>query len=195
MSRQITLTELKTMAQKVNGQISKVYLHWTAGHYGQQFPDYHILIDHDGTLYTTTDDLTAVLAHTYMRNTGAIGVGAMCMVDATTGNFGPEPLTALQIESLAQVTAVLSEALNLPIDLQHFMTHAEAGNNLDGENPGYEANGCPNGIYGPSPNPDGSQGGDCERWDHWILKPGDAPWSGGDTLRGKGIWYQQKGGA
>ncbi len=188
---QISLDDLKTMAQKVNGKINKVYLHWTAGHYGQQFSDYHILVDKDGTIYATTDDLTAVLAHTYMRNTGAIGVAALCMVDATTNDFGPEPLTLLQIETMAQVIAVLSEALNLPVDRQHFLTHAEAGNNLDGEDPGYESNGCPNGIYGPSPNLDGSQGGNCERWDLRILKSGDAPWSGGNTLRGKAIYYQQ----
>jgi len=189
----ITLTDLKTMAQSAKGSISKIYLHWSAGHYGEQFTDYHILIDQDGTLYATTNDLTAVLAHTYMRNTGGIGIGAMCMYNATTSDFGPEPLTNAQIEAMAQVVAVLCNELGLIPVVGSVMTHAEAGNNLDGENPGYEANGCPNGIYGPSPNPDGSTGGDCERWDLWILKPGDAPWSGGNTLRGKAIWYQNNG--
>jgi len=189
----ITLADLKVMAQSAKGKISKVYMHWSAGHYGQQFPDYHLLVDSDGTLYATVDDLTAVLAHTYMRNTGGIGIGAMCMVNATTGDFGPEPLTDAQIEVIAQVMAVLSNELDLPLGIWNFLTHAEAGNNLDGLNPGYESNGCVNGIYGPSPNPDGSQGGDCERWDLWILKVGDQPWSGGDTLRGKAIYYQNNG--
>jgi len=189
----ITVADLKAMTQSVKGNINKIYLHWSAGHYGEQFADYHILIDQDGTLYATTNDLTAVLAHTYMRNTGGIGISAMCMFQATTNNFGPEPLTDAQIECMAQVVAVLAEGLGLTIDIDTVMTHAEAANNLDGKNPGYEANGCPDGIYGPNPNPDGSVGGDCERWDLWILKPSDAPWSGGGTLRGKAIWYQNNG--
>jgi len=190
----ITLADLKAMAQSVKGNINKIYLHWSAGHYGEQFADYHILIDQGGTLYATTNDLTAVLAHTYMRNTGGIGISAMCMYNATTGDFGPEPLTSAQIEAVAQVVAVLCNELGLTADINTVLTHAEAANNLDGLTPPYDpSNGCPNGIYGPNPNPDGSQGGDCERWDLWILKVGDQPWSGGDALRGKAIYYQNNG--
>lgn len=189
----ITLVELKAMAQSAKGSIRKVYLHWSAGHYGQFFPDYHINIDHDGSIYVSVDDLTTHLNHTYLRNSGAIGVALASCYNAATNDLGLEPPTNQQIESAAQVIAVLCTVLGLTANISTVLTHAEAANNLDDEDPGYEANGCPNGIYGPNPNPDGSQGGDCERWDLWILKDGDAPWSGGNTLRGKAIYYQNNG--
>jgi hypothetical protein len=191
--QKVTLEDLKAMAQAVKGSINKIYLHWSAGHYGQFFDDYHINIDQDGSIYVSTNDFTEHKNHTYMRNTGGIGIGLACCAGATTSNFGAEPPTNTQIEVTAQVIAVLCSALELTPDIETVLTHAEAANNLDGLNLGYEGNGCPNGIYGPSPNPDGSPGGDCERWDLWILKVGDPPWSGGNTLRGKAIWYQQQG--
>jgi hypothetical protein len=189
----ITLNNLKTMAQQAKGNINKIYLHWSAGHYGQFFDDYHINIDSDGSVYVSTNDLTEHKNHTYMRNTGGIGIGLACCAGATTNDLSDEPPTNEQVEAMAQVIAVLCASLEITPDINSVLTHAEAANNLDGENPGYEANGCPNGIYGPNPNPDGSAGGDFERWDLWILKIGDASWSGGNTLRGKAIWYQQNG--
>lgn len=181
----ITLAELKTLASNAEGSIHKIYAHWTAGHWTQQFNDYHILIAGDGTIYTTTDDFTTHLSHTYMRNTGGVSIGLMCMVGATTDNFGDQPLTDTQVEVLSQVVAVLCESLGLTIDINSVLTHAEAANNLDGENPGYEANGYPDGKYGP--------GFSCERWDLAILKPGDEMMSGGDTIRGKANWYRNQG--
>jgi len=184
--KNVTLADIRTLAQAAAGNISHVYIHWTAGHYGQHFPDYHILVDKDGTLIATVDDLTTHLNHTYMRNTGAIAIGALCAYEAhSTDNLGPEPPTDEQIEAIAQVMAVLSKELELPIDIQHFMTHAEAADNMDGLNPGYEANGYPDGKYGPANS--------VERWDMWVVKAGDKPGSGGDILRGKSIWYQQNG--
>jgi hypothetical protein len=199
--RKVTITELKQLALNSRdairqaadsrGHEPKLYLHWAASDYDQRFADYHINIDGSGELYASTDDLSAVLAHTYMRNVGGIGIAWDCCKDATPDDMGDYPPTALQIEAMAQAVAILAKALEISIDLQHVLTHAEAGNNLDGFDPGYEANGCPHGIYGPSPNPDGSSGGDCERWDLWFLKTGDPIWSGGNTVRGKALWYQQ----
>jgi len=165
--------------------LTHVYIHWSAGHYGQQFNDYHILVDKDGTLYATVDDLTTHLNHTYMRNTGAVGIAALCAYQAHSTDLEPEPPTDAQIEAIAQVIAVLAKELELPIDIQHIMTHAEAADNMDGINPGYEPNGCPDGKYGPSNS--------VERWDFWVVKAGDIPGSGGDILRGKAIWYQNNG--
>lgn len=192
--RQVTLAALNQLAlQSKNnlweqaqslGRDVKLYLHWSAGHYGQFFDDYHINIDQDGSIYVSSDDLSSYKPHTYMRNTGAIGIALACCANATTNNLGPEPPTSAQIESMAQVVAVLSKALDLTIDIYRVMTHAEAGNNLDGLNPGYEANGYPDGKYGP--------GFSCERWDLWLLKTGDVPGSGGNTLRGKANWYWQQ---
>ncbi len=39
---------LKRMARAVRGGIHHIYLHWTAGHYGQVYDDYHLCIDRDG---------------------------------------------------------------------------------------------------------------------------------------------------
>jgi hypothetical protein len=188
----ITLSELKTMALAAKPKLEtraagenrcvKVYIHWSAAHYGQHFPDYHLMVDSDGSLYAEVDDLAALLAHTYYRNTGAVAMAAMAMFNATTVNFGPEPITDAQVETIAQVMAVLSESLQVPLDIQHFLTHAEAGDNLDGYNPGYpDPTGYPNNTYGPASN--------CERWDFWMLSPAGVRGSGGEILRGKANWY------
>jgi hypothetical protein len=192
--KKIALDDLRVMLRAVRGKINKVYLHWSAGHYSQFFSDYHLLIDSDGSLYVTVSDLSTYLPATYMRNSGSIALAALCAYAAhSCDNLGAEPPTKAQIECIAQVMALCAQELGLSMDINHFLTHSEAGDNLDGENPGYESNGCPDGIYGPSPLPDGSPGGDTERWDFWAVEVGDSPWSGGEILRGKAAWYIQNG--
>ena len=78
-----TLEELAKMAKAAKGSINKLYAHWTAGHYDSPFGDYHLNITGAGDIYLSTDDLTEVLAHTWHRNTGAIGIALCCCVDAT----------------------------------------------------------------------------------------------------------------
>ena len=171
-----TLEELARMAKAAKGKIDRIYLHWTAGHYDSTFDDYHINITGSGEIYLSTDDLTEVLAHTWHRNTGAIGIALCCCVDATikcdgTFSFGSEPPTDLQIERTAQVVAVLADVLGLSIDSEHVLTHAEVGD-LDG--------------YGPAEI--GTK--DFEKWDLWQLPDYDGEWrAGGDVLRGKANWY------
>lgn len=189
--QQVTLTELKEMALQSksslramaqdNNRDVKLYLHWSAGHYGQFFSDYHINIDRDGSVYVATANLATIKSHTYNRNAGAIGISLACCFGATTENFGNEPPTTLQIECMSQIIAVLCNTLDLPITISSVMTHAEAANNLDGLNPHYEKNGYPDGKYGP--------GFSTERWDLWFF-PGTLPGEGGQVLRGKAIWYQ-----
>ena len=193
--RQVILEEIRDLALAAKndlwgiaqeyGRDVKIYLHWSAGHYGQFFEDYHINIDADGSVFISDEDFSLIKNHTYKRNSGAIGISLACAYNATTQNLGPEPPTEMQIEAMAQVVAVLCRALDLTIDLSRVMTHAEAANNLDGLNPVYEANGYPDGKYGP--------GYSWERWDLWILQTGDAPGTGGDILRGKAVWYQNQG--
>jgi hypothetical protein len=190
--KKVTLAELKELALQSKsslwdqarsmGRDVKLYLHWSAGHYGQFFDSYHINIDYNGSIYISTDDLSELKSHTYRRNSGAIGIVLNCCYKANTNDLGPEPPTALQIEAMTQVIAVLAKALDLTVDIYRVMTHAEAANNLDGLNPNYENNGYPNGKYGP--------GYSCERWDLWFI-PGVAKGEGGNVLRGKAIWYQQ----
>ena len=171
-----TLEELAKMAKAAKGSINKLYAHWTAGHYDSTFGDYHLNITGAGDIYLSTDDLTEVLAHTWHRNTGAIGIALCCCVDATincdgTFSLGSEPPTDLQIEKAAQVIALLADVLALPIDAEHVLTHAEVGD-LDG--------------YGPAKI--GTE--DFEKWDLWQLPDYDGEWrEGGDVLRGKANWY------
>ena len=73
------------------------------------------------------------------------------------------------------MTAILCKELELPIDIQHVMTHAEADDNKDGR--------YPHEPYGPDST--------CERWDLLVLKENTPRWSGGNILRGKAIWYSQ----
>lgn len=174
---------LQSMAQNNNRKV-KLYLHWSAGHYGQFFDDYHINIDQDGKVYLTTNDLGKIKSHTYNRNAGAIGIALACCYGATPDHWGNEPPTPMQIECMSQVVAVLCQVLDLTVNIYSVLTHAEAANNLDGLTPNYEKNGYPDGKYGP--------GFSFERWDLWYF-PSIPKGEGGNTLRGKAIWYQHNG--
>lgn len=178
MVTKVTLADLREMAADAKGRIDKVYAHWTAGHYGQPFSDYHILIDYDGTVFVTTDDFTEKKNHTWHRNGRAIGIGMMCAYGAIANegkdaDLGDEPPTMHQIEALAQVAAVLSVELGLDITRDNFMTHCEAAQ-IDN--------------YGPF-------SGDPEtRWDLWYLPDyvGDGKMKqGGDLWRGKAAFYKR----
>jgi hypothetical protein len=183
----MTLKELEQIAfnskdaiwDKANsvGRDVKLYLHWSAGRYGQEFEDYHVNIDADGSIFLSTNDLSDNKSHSYHRNTGSVGIALECCYNATTNDLGEFPPTAAQIESMAQVVAVLCKAFDLTCDIKRVMTHAEAADNKDGLSP-HEP-------YGPDST--------CERWDLWFLKNGDAPWSGGDIIRGKAQFYINEG--
>ena len=157
------------------------------GHYGQFYDDYHINIDEDGSIHLSTDDLTEKLAHTYRRNTGAIGVSLACCAGATSEDLGDEPPTAKQIEAMAQVVRVLADALWLTIDIDHVMTHGEVADLDTDSYPAYDA-------YGPQST--------VERWDLQFLGTEespkyttdyDDPATGGNVIRGKANWYRNNG--
>lgn len=175
----ITLDQLAQLCKGKRRQLHKIYLHWTAGHYGQYFDDYHLNIDKDGQIYLTCRDLGELKAHTWHRNTGAIGITLCCgyLAFLIGGeplpiiNFGPEPPTQLQIESMAQVIAVISHGLGLEISYENVKTHAEAAIE-DGYGP-----------YGEDPD---------LRWDLWYIPDLPSTFSlkpGGEMLRGKALWY------
>lgn len=191
--RETTLDEIYQLAAnarediweiaKAYGRDPKIYLHWSAGHYFHTFDDYHINITADGRFYIATEDFSDVLAHTYKRNSGAVGIALCCGVDATTNDLGNEPPTPDQIEAMAQVTWKVADALWLTINKDHVMTHGEAGDNEDGL--------YTHDNYGPKST--------CERWDLEFLgtdeSPSFNPWAqdgtrGGDVLRGKALWYK-----
>ena len=166
---------------------TKLYLHWTAGHYGQFFADYHVQVDADGGIYVIGDGvLDDLLAATYLRNSGSISVALLGCVDATTESLGSEPPTAAQIEAMAQSATALADGLWLTIDKERILTHGEAADNEDGVRT--------HAPYGPRTT--------CERWDLEYLgteeSPVFHPWAedgtrGGDVLRGKAQYYREHG--
>lgn len=194
--KQVTVEEIREMAENCResiweqaqayGREPKIYLHWTAGHYGQYYlNDYHIAIDYDGSIYVD-HDLDEVLAHTYHRNSGAVGITLACCVGATSDDLGSEPPTDAQIEAMAQVIVAVADGLWLTIDKNHVLTHGEAADNEDGI--------YPHDPYGPKST--------CERWDLEYLGTGESPSfnpyatdgsRGGDVLRGKANWYRNQG--
>lgn len=186
--REVTLQELKRIARNSYadlwtaarglGRDVKLYCHWTGDHYGQQSDRYHVNITGDGRVYVSTDDLSDVKGATYMRNTGSVAITLCCAYDAIgPDDLGPEPPTEAQLNALAQVVCVLADALDLTIDLDRVMTHAEAADNADGLYTHED--------YGPDST--------CERWDLWVLREGETPGTGGDQIRGNANWYRGQG--
>ena len=181
--REVTLHELKALAKAAywdlwNGARSldrdvKLYIHWTAARYNQTFDEYHVNITGDGRVFVSTNDLAEVKSATYRRNTGSIAITLCCAYDATgPNNLGPYPPTEAQINTVSQVICVLADALDLTIDLNRVMTHAEAADNEDGLNIHED--------YGPNST--------CERWDLWVLRNGEEPGTGGNAN-----WYRAYG--
>lgn len=200
--RNITLEELEELALNSKGDLCdsaesmgrdiKLYLHWTGMHYGQQFSDYHINIDYDGTIYVSTDNMDEQLSHTWHRNTGAVGIALDCAYGAGSEDLGSEPPTDEQIETMAKVIAVLSNALDVPIDKQHIMTHGEAANCEDGDYSCHNPYSWWNDSY-----QDHDTRGDLE-YLGTEESPSYNPYAtdgsrGGDVLRGKAIWYLENG--
>ena len=193
--RRVTCAELKNLAAAYRPALyyaaaqcareTKIYLHWTAGHYGQFFADYHVQIDADGTLYVIGDGaLDVLLAATYRRNSGSVSVAVLGACGATTEHLGAEPPTAAQIEAMAMAVTALADGLWLTIDKARILTHGEAADNEDGVHA--------HAPYGPRTT--------CERWDLEYLgtaeSPAFHPWAedgtrGGDVLRGKAQWYRE----
>ena len=193
--RRVTCTELRELAAAYRPALNyaaarcarevKIYLHWTAGHYGQFFADYHVQVDADGGIYVIGDGvLDELLAATYLRNSGSISIAVLGCVGAATNDLGKEPPTAAQIESLAMATTALADGLWLSIDAEHILTHGEAADNEDGV--------YAHPPYGPRTT--------CERWDleylgtreSPIFNPGAEDGSrGGDVLRGKAQYYRE----
>ncbi len=196
MGRIVTVDELKQLADAARNELfeqarqmgrdPKIYLHWTAGRYDTDFGDYHVCIHGNGKIMLMAD-LTETLAHTWRRNSGAIGIALDCAYGANSNNLGQYPPTAAQIEAMAQTIAAIADGLWLTIDKAHVMTHGEAAD-------------CEDGLelhehYGPRTT--------CERWDLEYLNTDESPefnpWAtdgsrGGDVLRGKANWYRSQEG-
>ena len=47
----LTAAKLAELVALGRNRISQIYLHWTAGRYGQLYDDYHFNINADGSIY------------------------------------------------------------------------------------------------------------------------------------------------
>jgi len=156
----LTAAKLAELVALGHNRISQIYLHWTAGRYGQLYDDYHFNIDADGSVYQTCTQLTELKSHTWHRNTGAIGIAL--------GKFPPTPQ---QIDAAGKLVAKLAQGLNIPIDRWNVLTHCEAAL-IDG--------------YGPY---SGDAETRWDLW-YLRDSPGDGAMKpGGQVIRGKALWY------
>ena len=178
------LYEVSNYTTQARGMIDRIYIHWSGGKYYSVFDDYHFNVKGDGTLVGTFDELTDRKSHTYMRNSRAIGIAACSMYGGSPDDFGDYPTTDAQVDMIAQLVAKLCIEIGIPIDIQHVLTHAEAADNKDGRYPDYEYNGYEAGMYGPDHS--------WEKWDFWKIKPSDEPYSGGDIIRDRALYYANK---
>lgn len=167
--RVVSPEELLSLAQAARGKIHTIFLHWTAGAYGQCFDDYHLCVTKDGIIEASEamQDLTEKKAHTWLRNSGAVGIA----IEAARGakishdwliNFGKQaPPTEAQIRGMAQAVALICQGAGIEINEDTVMTHAEVAD-MDGY-----------GIYDSDPD---------MRWDLLRL-PFVHGISGGDYIR------------
>ena len=92
---------LAGLARNAKGQISCIFLHWSAGYYNQSFKDYHLCIDGDGKVYSMCLNLTDKKAHTWHRNTGSVGIAMNCCWNASVRRKSDEEKDA---ERLSQIS-------------------------------------------------------------------------------------------
>lgn len=172
--REYSIQELKEIICKYRGRIDRVYLHWTAGKYGQYFSDYHINIDDDGKIFMPSDNLLICRYHTWRRNSEAVGIAVCACYGAQAKNginadFGDYPVTEKQIETMSIIVALFRKYGG--VSLNDVLTHCEIA---------YEDG------YGPY------SGDEETRWDLWYL-PDNAyagkMRGGGEVIRGKARWY------
>lgn len=195
----MTLEELREEALQAREDIQeaaawqqrnvKIYLHWTAGDYDTTYPEYHLCITGDGTIYRMMP-LTDMASATWRRNRGSVAVTLCCAAGADENSLGNYPPTSAQIETMAQVIAILAGAFQIPIDKDHVLTHGEAADNEDGlaTHPAY--------AWWHDECGDGDTRGDLEYLgtaESPVYNPTATDGSrGGDVLRGKAIWYKEE---
>lgn len=182
--------KLKKLAKQANIEV-RCTLHWTNGDYNQIYDVYHVNILGNGNIIITEPEFYITLSHTYYKNIANIEIAMCCGLGMTTKKKGSFPPTIWQIESMAQLIAVASEALDLPIDVHHFPSHGEAADNDDYVIKYPEPTGYPNNTYGPKSS--------FDRWDCLTLWNDESPYpdpfneaTRGETiLRNKAIWYRR----
>ncbi len=118
--------------------LHRIVMHWTGGAYGDiamERDAYHFLIARDGRIVQGTKPPEAnadvqngvYAAHTWLINTGSIGVAVDAMAGATEVPFdwGSAPITRAQVGGLARCVADLCETYEIPVSRYSTLTHAE----------------------------------------------------------------------
>ena len=131
----VTINEIIALAERAkNSGINRIYCHHTGGLYKMNSVEkehYHICIESDGTV-RINGELTDYKEHTWHRNSNAIGIALCCAYGATVYknperiNWNGYPPTPIQVERLAEVICFIATVLEIPIDSEHVMTHAES---------------------------------------------------------------------
>lgn len=148
-----------------------IYLHWSATPYTWVRQGmYHTIVAGDGHLHRLHSYNIDLHAHTWRRNSNAVGISCACM----GGSPDPWtiPPTEAQIEAMCQEVAALASSWEWraeEITIERVMTHAEAASNRDGR--------VMHDNYGPV-----AWGGSGERWDFMQLRKG-GPADAGEELR------------
>lgn len=170
--------EIYNLAEGAGHSVWITY-HFSVSRYDQVWSDYHLNItDEDIHMMGDFDELKY---HTYKRNTGNIGIALDCCLDCSLNgssnnpilDLGTYPPTNYQIETAAQIGAVLAMALDLYGEYgerikDHFFTHYEFAM-IDG--------------YGPW------QGDPDVRYDGCNWTEDEEFGNGGNIMRGKIIYY------
>lgn len=124
-------------------KMKRVICHWTGGAYKASSLDrmhYHILIEEDGELvrgFRSIDENEDVrrgpyAAHTLRCNSGSVGVAVCCMAGAEEAPFDPGrfPMTEVQWERMAEVTAELCDRYGIAVTDRTVLGHGEVQRNL-----------------------------------------------------------------
>lgn len=117
-------------------KVERIIVHWTAGSYVVSALDkmhYHFVIDRDGIVHPGHHRVAANMrpitrdyaAHTYMLNTGSIGIAVACMAGATQSNPGRYPMTRAQWNTMIELTAIAAKHFNLPVSSATVLGHHE----------------------------------------------------------------------
>ena len=114
----ISLTQLAAVAGCSRDHITQLYLHWTAGRYGQIYDDYHINIDADGTVYRTSSSLSQYKSHTWRRNSGSIAVALCCGLGAQA-NHGYDADRFRHALAARSITACIPSKSNRKKRIEH----------------------------------------------------------------------------
>ena len=160
-----------------------VTYHFSVSRYDQVWSDYHLNLT-DRNIHMM-GDFDEVKPHTYRRNSGNIGIALDCCLDCSLNgspenpilDLGSYPPTDYQIETAAQIGAVLAMALDLYGEYgerlkTHFYTHFEWAV-IDGYYPW-------NGV-----DPD-------VRYDGCNWREDEEYGDGGNIMRGKIVFYVEK---